>query len=140
MSRLRRFHFPWELFAGGLILACFVIAGLAAPVLAPVAPENSAMPYYRVVPALNTNRYLPQPPNERALLGTTTRQQDIYYAIVWGTRNALRFALVVGLSAFVIGTLVGLIGGFFGGKLNWLLLRLTDSFLAVPMIAGVILM
>jgi peptide/nickel transport system permease protein len=60
--------------------------------------------------------------------------------LVWGTRNALSFALVVGLSAFVLGTLAGLVGGFIGGRVNWLLLRLTDSFLAVPLIAGVILL
>lgn len=125
---------------GSLILACFILAAVSAPILAPVDPKNSAQPFYRTVPAINTNRYLPQSPNDRALLGTTTNQQDVYYALIWGTRNALRFALLVSLSAFTLGTVLGLLGGFFGGKLNWLLLRLTDSFLAVPMIAGVILM
>lgn len=138
MNRLHFFKGSWEIWVGGIILAGFILAAVAAPVLAPVDPSNSA-PYVRIIPAPRTERAIPKPPNEAALLGTTTGQMDIYHALVWGTRNALQFSLLVSGSAFILGTLVGLLGGFFGGRLNWALLRLTDSFLAVPMIAGVIL-
>jgi peptide/nickel transport system permease protein len=140
MNRLRRSNFSWELLAGSVTILCFIIIAVAAPILAPVDPKSSAQPYYRIVSAENSNRIIPQPPNARAWLGTTTSQQDVYYALVWGTRNALGFALLVGLSAFTLGTAAGLLGGFIGGRMNWLLLRITDSFLAVPLIAGVVIM
>lgn len=80
---------------------------------------------------------IPHPPSDGAPLGTTTGQVDIYYSLVWGARSALRFGLVVTLSTAVIGTFVGAISGYSGGAVHGLLMRITDAFLAFPVIAGV---
>jgi peptide/nickel transport system permease protein len=140
MNRLHFLKVSWEIWLGSIILAGFILIAAAAPILAPIDPNNEGAPYIRIIPGPRTERSIPKPPNEEAVLGTTKGQVDIYHALVWGTRNALKFSLLVSGSAFILGTLLGLLGGFFGGRLNWILLRLTDSFLAIPMIAGVILM
>jgi len=65
-------------------------------------------------------------------LGTNQLGQDILSRIIWGTR----IALIVGLSSacisFVIGVPLGLISGFFGGKLDRILTLIMDSLYAFP--------
>jgi peptide/nickel transport system permease protein len=64
-------------------------------------------------------------------------QYDIYHTLVWGTRSALRFGLIVALSAAVLGVLIGAFSGYLGGVVNGLTMRVTDAFLTFPTIAGV---
>jgi peptide/nickel transport system permease protein len=80
---------------------------------------------------------IPHPPFSQAPLGTLPGQIDIYHALVWGTRSALAFGLTVALAAAIIGVLVGSISAYFGGWFNSLVMRITDAFLAVPIIASV---
>jgi len=61
---------------------------------------------------------------------------DIYYTLIWGTRSALRFGLVVtGLTA-VIGITIGAFSAYWGGRPNRILMSFTDAFLAFPVIAA----
>jgi peptide/nickel transport system permease protein len=64
-------------------------------------------------------------------------QWDVYYSLVWGARSALRFGLVVTVATAVIGTAIGLISGYVGGWFGSLVMRVTDAFLAFPVIAGI---
>jgi len=64
-------------------------------------------------------------------------QWDVYYTLVWGARSALRFGLVVTALTALIGITVGVISGYVGGLSNLLAMRVTDAFLAFPVIAGV---
>jgi peptide/nickel transport system permease protein len=64
-------------------------------------------------------------------------QWDVYYTLVWGSRSALRFGLVVTLATALIGVVVGIVSGYVGGLSNLLTMRVTDAFLAFPVIAGV---
>ena len=57
--------------------------------------------------------------------------------MVWGTRAALRFGLIVAGSAATIGVLVGAVSGYAGGRGSAITLRITDAFLAFPVLAGV---
>ncbi len=133
MRRLRRFLTP-QILLGCAIVGLYVLAAILAPVLAPQDdPENpsgfrSLGKYYDPVP---------RPPNESAVLGTTPGQNDVFHTLIWGTRSALRFGLVVALSTALIGTLVGAISGFSGRFVSTLIIRLTDAFLTFPPIAGV---
>jgi peptide/nickel transport system permease protein len=79
----------------------------------------------------------PRPPSEDAQLGTLPGQLDIFYSLVWGTRHALRFGLVASLCTGCLGVLVGAVSGYAGGTVNRLTLRITDGFLAIPVVAGV---
>jgi peptide/nickel transport system permease protein len=135
MLRLRHFIFNWQTILGTAIVGVFIFLAVLAPVLAPPVGDENPPSMYKVVgtPFDRT----PHPPSEEALLGTLPGQLDVFYTLVWGTRHALRFGLVVALCTGVIGILIGAVSGYVGGVTNGLLVRLTNGFLAVPVIIGV---
>jgi peptide/nickel transport system permease protein len=57
--------------------------------------------------------------------------------LIWGTRAALRFGLVVVLLSAGFGIIVGAASAYFGGWFNSVVMRITDGFLAFPLIAAV---
>jgi peptide/nickel transport system permease protein len=133
---LTRFLSSWHNVLALLIVAAIVLAAILAPLLAPPDdPGNSSA--FRVVG--KSYDQVPRPPSAEALLGTAPGQLDVYHTLIWGTRSALRFGLSVALATACIGILIGAIGGYFGGAVNGVLMRLTDAFLAFPTIAAVLL-
>jgi ABC-type dipeptide/oligopeptide/nickel transport system permease subunit len=73
-----------------------------------------------------------QPPSAVHKLGTDDLGRDIYSRLLYGARISLSVVVLVELFVVTIGTTVGLVAGFFGGKLESLLMRLTDVMLAFP--------
>jgi peptide/nickel transport system permease protein len=119
---------------GVLIVACFVVVAILAPQLAPPDdPDNPSTT--RVV-----GKYydaIPRPPDDELLLGTAPGGFDIYYSLVWGSRSALKLGLSITVTTALIGILLGAVGGYAGGIFLGLTLRVTDAFLAFPVISGV---
>lgn len=74
----------------------------------------------------------PTPPNGKHPFGTTPGQLDIYYGIIWGTRNAFRVGIIVVGLALVIGIVIGLVSGYYGGLLDEAIMRIVDVFLTFP--------
>ncbi len=72
-------------------------------------------------------------------MGTLPTQISVYHALVWGTRSAVIFGVVVAFVSAFIGSLVGATSAYFGGFVNGLLMRAADAFLSFPVIAGVVL-
>ncbi|HMK07961.1 MAG TPA: ABC transporter permease [Anaerolineales bacterium] len=135
MRRPTRFLSRWpNRFALGL-LAVFVVVAAAAPALSPMDPKEPGV-FKRVGRVTDLN---PHPPDDKALLGTLPGQVDVFHALVWGTRGALAFGVVVALGALLLGAIVGAVAGYAGGPVNNLLMRTTDAFLAFPLIAAVAL-
>jgi peptide/nickel transport system permease protein len=134
MTSLKRFVSRWQNALALAIVGGYVLIAIAAPLLAPPDDPENPSPY-RVVG--KTYDQIPKPPSEEAPLGTVSGQLDIYYTLVWGTRSALRFGLVVALSTATLGVLIGAVGGYFGGLVGGLTMRVTDAFLTFPTIAGV---
>ncbi|NMN01407.1 ABC transporter permease [Bifidobacterium panos] len=63
---------------------------------------------------------------------------DVYTRVVYGTRTSLSVGLAATILVVLIGTLIGALAGFFGGWLDSLLSRVTDIFLALPILLGAI--
>ena len=80
----------------------------------------------------------PLPPREGVPLGTLPRNIDVYHSLIWGSRDALSFGLIVAVSTALFGILYGAISGFVGNRLGSLMIRVADSFLALPPIAGLV--
>ena len=72
------------------------------------------------------------PPSSQNLLGTDRYGRDIFSRIIVGSQTTLCAAFLLLLTITIFGTLVGVIGGFKGGKVDLFLMRLTDLFLAFP--------
>ncbi|MDR7522326.1 MAG: ABC transporter permease [Armatimonadota bacterium] len=113
---------------GFSLIAFFVAVALLAPVLAP-PPPTSRDAY--LIPQRGFAAD-PQPPRPGHPFGTTEGQYDLYYGIVWGTRTAFRVSILVIAIAVAIGLLLGGLSGYYGGKVDEAIMRLTDIFLAFP--------
>jgi peptide/nickel transport system permease protein len=72
------------------------------------------------------------PPSSEHWLGTTAFGQDIYAQLVYGTRESLVIAVVVGSLATVLSVLVGVSAAYLGGFADSALSAMTDIFLVVP--------
>ncbi|MFW9962884.1 MAG: ABC transporter permease [Candidatus Sifarchaeia archaeon] len=64
--------------------------------------------------------------------GTDNYGGDIYSRIIWGAQEDLRIALSVVLIALTAGAIIGAASGYYGGKLDELVMRITDIFFAFP--------
>jgi peptide/nickel transport system permease protein len=72
------------------------------------------------------------PPSTDHWLGTDELGRDVLARLIYGGRISMFVGLVAALAAATIGTVIGLTAGYFGGKLDALLMRTTDSVLALP--------
>jgi peptide/nickel transport system permease protein len=113
---------------GITLVFAFLILAIFAPFIAPT-PEGQFNPY--MIPRAGYNP-TPQPPNSEHIFGTTQGQYDIFYGVVWGTRTAFQIGLTVIGAILLIGITLGSIAGYFGGRIDEVIMRITDIFLAFP--------
>ncbi len=72
------------------------------------------------------------PPNSINLLGTDRYGRDVLSRVIMGSQTTLCASLLLLLTISVIGSLIGAICGYSGGKLDKILMRVSDIFLAFP--------
>lgn len=78
-------------------------------------------------------------PNANAWFGRDIQGYDIYARTVYGARASILVGVFATLSTVLIGALLGVIAGFYGGWGDTLISRITDVFLAIPLLLGGIL-
>lgn len=78
-------------------------------------------------------------PNANAWFGRDIQGYDIYARTVYGARASILVGVFATLSTVLIGALFGVIAGFYGGWGDTLISRITDVFLAIPLLLGGIL-
>ncbi|XPS87033.1 peptide ABC transporter, permease protein [Desulfosarcina variabilis str. Montpellier] len=101
------------------ILGTFLVLCLISPVILPHSPTDIvALPL--------------QPPGDRHWLGTNELGQDLLCRVLAGGQNSIMVGLVGAGLATLIGTALGMIAGYFGGRIDQFLSRLTDVIIAVP--------
>ena len=106
---------------GGVLVGVLVLAAALAPVIAPFDPVRDA----------DLNNYL-RPPGAPFLLGTDTFGRDVFSRMIYGARISLGVGIAVQASALAIGVTLGLLAGFFGGRVDQLIMRLTEVVFAFP--------
>jgi peptide/nickel transport system permease protein len=104
------------------IIVFWVLVAVLAPLISPHDPlaQNAK--------AIN------QKPSAEYLLGTDLYGRDILSRLIYGTRMILLLAPASVLAAVAIGTTLGLIGGYFGGLIDEVVMRLLDAVMAFPAI------
>lgn len=121
---------------GLLLLIFFVAIAVLAPLIAPI-PSTSHDPQMMPKDGIST---LPQAPNEEHPFGTTNRQNDIFYGVVWGTRSAFRVGVGITLITTLMGMIIGSISAFFGGWIDDLIMRISDLFQSLPYLMTAIIL
>ncbi len=128
-----------ELLRPGLLLGMVIILGfVAVAIVAPIlAPPEGDDPY--TMPR-DSYRVQPEPPRPGHPLGTTEQSFDVFHGMVWGTHIAFRIGLSVMIGRAIMGLVVGLLAGYYGGWLDAIVMRITDGFLAFPIVPATLVM
>lgn len=120
---------------GIAILTFFIVLAVVAPLL-PIAP-----PEYEFETAPGTGIYVKfLGPSWQHLFGTDQDGRDIFSRVIWGSRVSLLVGFISSFIAGVLGTLVGLISGYWGGWKDELLMRVNDILLSLPWLALLIVL
>ncbi|TGG93908.1 ABC transporter permease [Natronospirillum operosum] len=109
----------WKARLGVLIVLGFVLLAIFGPWFAEFAPERRVgLPH--------------QPPDGSHWLGTTRMGQDVFSQFVHGARTSLAVGFGAGFIVAALGTLIGVVAGYFRGKVDEFLTFLTNVALVIP--------
>jgi peptide/nickel transport system permease protein len=110
--------------AGAAITLFFILLALLAPVVSP----------YRFDTFQADGKRFPQleAPSREHLMGTTVQSTDVMSRVIWGTQTELKVVVVSLVLSLSIGVPLGLFSGYFGGRLDRVLVLLMDTLLAFP--------
>jgi ABC-type dipeptide/oligopeptide/nickel transport system permease subunit len=84
--------------------------------------------------------FINSPPSSKAWFGTDDLNRDLYSRIFYGGRVSIMIGISVALIACTVGTIVGAIAGYLGGLLDDVLMRITDLFLAFPILVSLLVL
>jgi peptide/nickel transport system permease protein len=79
-------------------------------------------------------------PGSRAWFGTDSIGHDLYSRVLWGGQVSLKIGIIVAVVSALIGTAIGAVAGFRGGLLDDILMRVTDLFLAFPLLVALLVL
>jgi peptide/nickel transport system permease protein len=105
---------------GASLFLVIILVAIFAPVIAPYDPSK-----------INFSDKL-VPPGFAHLMGTDELGRDIFSRVLYGARTSLLIGITVLFVSMVIGVPIGLISGYFGGRIDTILMRFSDIFLAFP--------
>jgi len=105
---------------GAAGLALSVLTALTAPLVAPYDPL-----------AQNLGNTL-APPGRTHLLGTDNVGRDVLSRVIWGTRVSLLAGVVSVVLAGIAGSVLGILAGYWGGRMDGLVMRVMDAVLSFP--------
>jgi peptide/nickel transport system permease protein len=116
----KRFRVNRFAMAGGAVVIALFVFSWLAPYVSPYNPDD--LDLYNVL----------MPPSMAHWFGTDELGRDVFTRVIYGARISLKVGFVaVGIAA-VIGTVFGLVAGFYGGWIDNLLMRLVDIMLCFP--------
>lgn len=113
---------PTALLGVAIVLSCILLA-LLAPLITPYPEHVGAVVDFR-------NRH--QPPSSLHWFGTDNVGRDVFTRVIFGFRISLQLAFVVLIIAVPLGTVLGLLAGYYGGWVEVVIMRMTDIALAIP--------
>lgn len=123
MNRLRVFWFRFRrnraAVGGAVTLALVLALALFGPILHPVDPFDMVGRPFSL-------------PFDRFPLGTDVAGRDILAGIVHGARVSLAISVLASIAATIVGVSFGAIAGYYGGRIDDVLMRTTEFFLTIP--------
>ncbi len=129
-------YFAWRRFAankaavtGGVVLAVIILAAIFAPLFTKSAPDAQL--------------YLTQSlafPSAEFWFGVDDLGRDFFTRIVYGARVSLLIGFAAATCSLLIGIPVGAIAGYFGGRVDWFIMRIIEIFSVVPPLLAAMLL
>ena len=103
-----------------ILVVVLLLIALAAPVLAPFDPTHAEMRDAFMEPSL------------QHLFGTDKLGRDCFSRVLYGARASLTGVLVLVGCVFAVGTTMGVLSGYFGGKVDMVIMRISDMMISFP--------
>jgi peptide/nickel transport system permease protein len=115
-----------NLILGAIMITCLIAIAVFAPVIAPHGPQDTDYDARLV------------PPNREHLFGTDNLGRDIFSRVLHGASIDLQVGIISVLPPFVIGTLLGCLAGYYGGRIDNVVMRAADVIQAFPFLILII--
>jgi peptide/nickel transport system permease protein len=106
---------------GIVIISFWVFAAIFAPLISPYDPL-----------AQDSDKFLT--PGSLHWMGTDELNRDIFSRVIYGARISLPYSILLVVLSALLGSIIGGISGYFGGRIDAIIMRLTDMFFAFPAI------
>ena len=107
-------------FIGLILIIALILVAILAPWIAPYSPSRQSL------------SEVLQPPSAAHWMGTDEFGRDILSRLIWGAQITMRTVLSVTAIVGPIGLLIGVTAGYFGGRIDAVLMRITDIVLSFP--------
>jgi peptide/nickel transport system permease protein len=117
---LRRLRANRLAMVGAVVVAILIVVALFAPIITPHDPY-----------AIDVEAIL-LPPSPSHLFGTDELGRDVFSRMVYGARVSLQVGFVAAGLATLVGVFLGALAGYYGGKVEALIMRFTDMMLCFP--------
>ncbi len=118
--------------SGALVILSFVFMGIFVPWLTKFPLQEMVPPSIPGIPFL-----LPSPAHP---LGTTRSGYDVLARMLWGARTSLLMAMIPTGLAVGGGLILGIISAYFGGKVDYVLMRIVDLIYSIPTLVIVLIL
>ena len=116
----RRFRKNKRAVVGGILVIIILLSGIFAPFLTPYEPNVQNL--------MEINKG----PSWEHLCGTDNYGRDIFTRILYGARISMIVGWIAVLTSCLLGGTLGAIAGYYGGKVDNVIMRFMDIFLAIP--------
>ena len=105
---------------GLIVITLLIIVALFAPIISPYTPSQQNVFERLQAPSLNH------------FFGTDDLGRDVFTRMIFGARISLAVGFISVFIILVIGTFLGIISGYYGGKIDYIIMRFTDIVLCFP--------
>lgn len=133
LESLGQWQLAWRRFKRhrmALVGLCFLAVAVAVAIVGPIVwPYNPL-----VIPGVNGSNPGGDAPSFAHLLGTDNNGRDVLQMVVNGARISMTIGITSMLIAGFIGVIVGTVAGYFGGWVDNVLMRVVDTFFAIPLL------
>lgn len=116
--------------AGLILLAAVFVLAIFGPIVFPFDASQTAQSSDEILNA----------PSAEHWLGTDDMGRDVFRSLLFGARISLFVGLMATLISIIVGTIVGLVSGYYKSVISVILMRITDVFLAIPVLPLIIVL
>ncbi|HIU79033.1 MAG TPA: ABC transporter permease [Candidatus Avilachnospira avicola] len=103
-----------------IVICLFIAMAILAPVIAPYGEAEQDL----------INRL--QGPSAAHILGTDELGRDVFTRMLYGSRISIAIGILPSLISLIIGVIAGLTAGYFGGAVDYVIMRVADVMLSIP--------